>query len=123
VARARLILTSLERSFKHQEPIEISPTITIEHIMPQSLSDAWRTSLGPRAAEIHEKYLHTIGNLTLSGYNVELGNEPFPKKREMLRQSHFEMNKEIARADQWTEQEIVSRAQALAKRAISIWAR
>jgi hypothetical protein len=123
VPRARLLLTSLERSFAHREAIEISPTITIEHIMPQSLSAAWRADLGPKAIEIHERYLHTIGNLTLSGYNADLGNEAFAVKREMLRRSNFELNKEIATADRWTEEQIVTRAHSLAKRAVKIWTR
>ncbi len=59
LSRTRLILTSLERSYQHHEPIEITDAITIEHIMPQSLSQDWREELGPEADSVHERLLHT----------------------------------------------------------------
>ncbi|MEI2750210.1 MAG: HNH endonuclease family protein [Ferruginibacter sp.] len=57
---------------------------TIEHIMPQSepLPPAWRKELGPEWERIHATYLHTLGNLTLTGYNSEYGNRPFTVKRD-----------------------------------------
>ncbi|GAA9988631.1 hypothetical protein VN1001_10300 [Helicobacter pylori] len=54
---------------------------TIEHIMPQTLTKEWKKDLGENFQEIHDKYLHTIGNLTLTGYNPEYSNKSFQKKR------------------------------------------
>src|SRR5439155_22307753 len=54
---------------------------TIEHIMPQHLSPQWQEELGPMWKEVHARYLHTIGNLTLTGYNSELSDRPFREKR------------------------------------------
>lgn len=121
--RTRLFLTSLELSFDHREPVEMNDRITIEHIMPQTLNDGWRKHLGEDFEQTHERYLHTIGNLTYSGYNSELGNEPFEHKKAILSQSHFEMNRQIIESDKWTREEIEGRAEALAERALTIWKR
>ena len=55
---------------------------TIEHIMPQNenLSEAWKAELGPDWEQVHTTYLHTLGNLTLTGYNPELSDRPFAEK-------------------------------------------
>lgn len=121
--RTRLFLTSLERSFEHHEPIEINENITIEHVMPQTLSEEWIEELGEDAEQTHATYLHTIGNLTYSGYNSEMGNQPFEYKKKILEQSHFEMNRQIVEAEQWTRTEIEARAEAMADRALLIWPR
>jgi len=123
LARARLILASLEESFEHHEPIKMTGEITIEHIMPQTLDDEWRHELGPEFYRIHEELLHTIGNLTFSGYNQEMGNEPFEYKKQILAESHFELNRSIVLAKRWTEREIRDHAKAMADRAIQIWRR
>lgn len=58
---------------------------TIEHIMPQNeaLSKEWKLELGIEWKRVHEEYLHTLGNLTLTGYNSEYSDLPFSKKRDM----------------------------------------
>ena len=53
LARTMLILTRLERSFGLKEAAEISQSITVEHVMPQSLSGEWRDALGADADEVH----------------------------------------------------------------------
>jgi hypothetical protein len=113
----------IERSYEHHEPIEMTDQITIEHIMPQTLNDEWRQQLGDNSYQVHDKYLHTIGNLTYSGYNSEMGNEPFETKKRILSQSHFELNKRIIQSETWAEEEIVKRAEELAQRALVIWKR
>jgi hypothetical protein len=123
LARARLILASLEESFEHHEPIEITAKITIEHLMPQTLNDEWRQELGPEFYRTHEELLHSIGNLTFSGYNPDMGNKPFGYKKQILAQSHFELNRSILSASRWTEQDIRDRAKELADRAVQIWRR
>ena len=73
LARTRLILESLEESFGHKESPEITEDITVEHVMPQSLTTEWAEMLGPHAVDIHSQWLHTPGNLTLTGYNPGIG--------------------------------------------------
>jgi predicted transport protein len=100
---------------------------TIEHIMPQNehLSPEWQAELGPNWKEVHARYLHTIGNLTLTGYNSELSNRPFRKKRDMkggFAKSPIRLNESLATVEQWNEGEIKKRAVALAALAVQIWA-
>ena len=69
--------------------------------MPQTLTQDWVTALGAFAEERHREMVHRIGNLTLTGYNPELSNGPFHAKRKKLAESNVEMNKEIAREEEW----------------------
>lgn len=127
ISKRRLILEQLEKSFGHKEQVDISKPaiIQIEHIMPQKLTPEWETMLDDHADEIHAKYVHSLGNLTLTGYNQELGSKSFEdKKSEYLqRGSHIELNKYILEQDQWTESEITERARQLTERFIEIWPR
>lgn len=116
----RLVLETLEESYGHKEPPALETT-TIEHVMPQTLTDAWRKILGPEAERVHAKLLHIVGNLTLTGYNPELSNSPWSDKRILLASSHLEMNKAIASHDSWGEPEIMARAHQLAERCIIAW--
>lgn len=122
LSRTRLILSSMERSFEHKEPVEISDQITIEHIMPQTLDDEWRKMLGYNADEVYSRLLHTIGNLTFSGYNKEMQNFSFEKKKSILSESHFELNTDVLTYGIWNEESILARAKRLADRALTIWA-
>ena len=96
-ARLRLILERLESSFQHKEPADLS-NATIEHVLPQTLTDAWQKELGEGAPEHWSRLLHTLGNLTLTGYNSELSNEPYDVKRTLLIESHFELNRDFVKA-------------------------
>ncbi len=127
--KARLILEQLEISFGHKEQVDLGDTdkIQIEHILPQKkeLSPEWKEMLGEDAYGIHEKYRDTLGNLTLTGYNQDLGAKSFADKQTEYSKhgSHLELNKYILEQDQWTEKEIVERAKELAKRVVEIWPR
>jgi hypothetical protein len=123
LARTRFILNSLEQSFKHKEPIPTDENITIEHIMPQSLNEQWRAMIGGSVNEIQDQWLHTIGNLTLTGYNPDMGNQPFEDKRKVFATSHYELSRGIASCAVWNEQSIKDRAALLADRAVRIWPR
>ena len=68
------LLWSLEK-VDNNEPVYKGEKIQVEHIMPQHLSKEWQKELGENYLEIHEMYLHTIGNLTLTGYNPEMSNK------------------------------------------------
>jgi predicted transport protein len=99
---------------------------TIEHIMPQNknLSDEWKEELGESWKEVHEKYLHTIGNLTLTGYNSELSYKPFKVKRDMeggFADSPIRLNQSLAKLEHWNENEILNRVRTLVDLAVQIW--
>lgn len=99
---------------------------TIEHIMPQNkdLCEEWQSMLGDNWAAIQENYLHTIGNLTLTGYNSELSDLPFPKKKSMeggFDDSPIRLNDYIKRVNEWNEQHIQQRASELANKALDVW--
>jgi len=116
----RYLLVRLERSFNSPEPASLD-LATIEHLMPQTLSDVWRAYLGAEADRIHLEYCHTLGNLTLSATNSELGNMPFDEKKTILAGSHIDLNKGIVQKAVWGEAEIVDRGRLLAERVRSLW--
>lgn len=99
---------------------------TIEHIMPQNenLSSEWQTALGENWRQIQEQYLHTLGNLTLTGYNSEYSDRPFTQKRDMeggFKQSPLRLNEGLGQLNTWNEESILARAHMLANKAIAIW--
>ena len=122
VDRCKFILETIEESHGHKEPSTFAHA-TIEHIMPRTLTDDWRNALGDAAAVTHERWLDLLGNLTLTGYNPELSNLPFSTKRQVLADSHFEMNKWIASRETWTEKELRDRSELLFTQASKIWQR
>jgi uncharacterized protein with ParB-like and HNH nuclease domain len=116
----RLVLEMIERSYGHLEKVDLS-NLTIEHIMPQTLSSGWSTELGAGAREVHRRYLHVLGNVTLTAYNGNLSNSPFQRKRQLLSKSNLELNKQIAEDKTWGPDEIQARGARLANQAIEIW--
>jgi hypothetical protein len=116
----RFILCRLEHSFEHKEPVDLAST-TIEHVLPQTLSDAWIIELGDNAKEIHARLEGNMGNLTLTGYNSELGNLRFSVKKEKLSNTHIELTRWILKQPQWREQEIAERADLLLSVSKVLW--
>ncbi|GAA7714236.1 DUF262 and DUF1524 domain-containing protein [Helicobacter pylori] len=97
---------------------------TTEHIMPQHLTEEWERDLGENFQEIHNKYLHTIGNLTLTGYNQEYSNNSFQQKRDMekgFKDSPLRLNQSLRDLKSFGEEEIKKRANDLAHLALKIW--
>ena len=98
---------------------------TIEHIMPQHLTPAWVEALGPDAEEIHDTWLHRLANLTLTGYNPNLSNNPFAEKRDAevggYKASGLRMNQKIAQKDSWGLPELEERNADLLAYAKKIW--
>jgi hypothetical protein len=78
IDRCKFLLESIENAFPSKERASFGHA-TIEHVMPQTLTEEWRATLGPNAKEIHERLLDNIGNLTLTGYNSELSTYHFRK--------------------------------------------
>ncbi|TPH93199.1 DUF262 domain-containing protein [Helicobacter pylori] len=97
---------------------------TTEHIMPQKLTEEWEKVLGQDHERIHTQYLHTIGNLTLTGYNQEYSNNSFQEKRDMengFKQSPLKLNQSLKDLESFGEKEIEKRANDLADWALKIW--
>ncbi|MGN8499855.1 GmrSD restriction endonuclease domain-containing protein [Helicobacter pylori] len=97
---------------------------TTEHIIPKTLDLEWERDLGENFQAIHDKYLHTIGNLTLTGYNKEYNNKPFKEKRDMekgFKQSPLRLNQSLKDLEVFGEKEIEKRANDLADWALKIW--
>lgn len=118
------ILSRLE-NFENKAPIIIE-NYTIEHIMPQNknLSLEWQADLGDDWHEVQKKYLHTIGNLTLTAYNSEMSDRPFMDKMDMpggFKESALRLNKYVVLQNEWNEKNIQERAKELVKKAESIW--
>jgi hypothetical protein len=117
---ARYMLIALEEAHDHKEPVDTAKA-TMEHVMPQTLSEQWRTELGNDFAMVHEQWLHTLGNLTLTGYNPELGNATFSEKKSMLQKTHFELSRCLLSEATWGPAQIESRGRKLAKLALKRW--
>lgn len=116
------ILINIENS-TNKAIVNLDET-TIEHIMPQKLSPDWINQLGDNYEEIHEKYLHTLGNLTLTFYNPEMSNKSFNEKKTIkggFIDSKLDLNKPIAELDSWGEDEIKNRAYDLTSKIIDLW--
>lgn len=118
-----------EYFFERLENFDTKETVdtqecTIEHIMPQTLNLEWERDLGENFQAIHEKYLNTIGNLTLTGYNQEYSNNSFQEKRDMekgFKQSPLRLNQSLKDLESFGEKEIEKRANKLADWALKIW--
>ncbi|BAW67133.1 rloF like protein [Helicobacter pylori] len=110
-------------NFDTKEPIN-TKGLTVEHIMPQKLTEEWERDLGENFQEIHDKYLHTIGNLTLTGYNPEYSNNSFQEKQGMekgFKDSPLRLNQSLRDLESFGEEEIKKRANDLAHLALKIW--
>jgi uncharacterized protein with ParB-like and HNH nuclease domain/alkylated DNA nucleotide flippase Atl1 len=124
--RAQYFFRKMEN---HGRKEEVSTAeYSIEHIMPQNenLSAAWQTALGEDWRSVHERLLHTLGNLTLTGYNPEYSDKPFTEKRDMaggFKESPLRLNQGLGQLDTWNASEIEGRASRLATQAVGIWKR
>jgi hypothetical protein len=128
------IMYFLERLENHKNSeyvkIENSPDITIEHIFPQNPDPSWKIELGDEEYNsIKENYLHTIGNLTLSGNNGKIGNKSFVEKRDMnvdgkeqgYRYSRLWLNRTLKEKSAWNIHEIDERTKMIIERFFEIW--
>jgi uncharacterized protein with ParB-like and HNH nuclease domain len=128
-SKNRLFLLEQLENHNNKERVDVenlldSNDLTIEHIMPQMLTSSWKKSLGADYEIIHQKYLHTIGNITLTGYNSEMKNKPFIEKKTMsngFENSHLFLNQSLSKVNIWREEEMLDRANILKERALEIW--
>ena len=123
--RSRNFLLSHLENHNSKGPIIIE-NFTIEHIMPQNsnLTTEWKTSLGSEWKEIQKRYLHTIGNLTLTAYNSEMSDKSFSEKLQMeggFSESALRLNAYVVKQTDWNENNIKERAELLSNKAVQIW--
>jgi len=119
-AKIRFILERIERHLAGKEPPRFE-MVSIEHVMPQTLTDDWRTHLGEDWETAHALWLHTLGNLTLTGYNSEMSNADFSAKRQWLIEGTLHLNKLFATFESWRGADIRTRAETLVEPVLSIW--
>lgn len=122
------ILTSVDDQSKESsllKQIQDKETkLTIEHIMPQKLSEGWKKELGENYEIIQERYLHTLSNLTLTGYNSELSNRSFTEKKSMsggFNDSPLVINREVKKTDTWDEDTLKHREKWWITQLNKIW--
>jgi uncharacterized protein with ParB-like and HNH nuclease domain len=118
--KTRLILETLESAHGHKEQPGFD-NLTVEHMMPQTLTDWWQNHLGEDWQADHELFLHTLGNLTLTAYNSELSNDSFLKKRQHLNNSHLELNTYFQSVTEWNRAAIEARSKVLADLCLMVW--
>ncbi len=116
----------LDRLENHSKEVIDTSNFTIEHVMPQNeeLRPEWRTMLGADWQIVQETWLHRLGNLTLTGYNTEYSDRPFPDKKTIeggFNDSPLRLNKFIREQPVWTAVELEKRGKALAAEALTIW--
>jgi hypothetical protein len=122
------ILERLE-NYRNREVIDLQKLLsenklTIEHIVPQTLSNTWKNELGTDYENIYNTYLHTIGNLTLTAYNSEMSNKSFSEKKTIeggFLQSKLYLNDYVKKQDTWNDNKIVERANILIEKSLNIW--
>ncbi len=124
-ALCKFLLIAVENQTK--EKVETA-ALSIEHIMPQNknLSKSWQNMLGENWEYVHDRYLHTLGNLTLTGYNSELGDKPFEEKKERLENpetpTHITiLYKGVLNQDTWAEPQIQARAKELSETILKLF--
>lgn len=124
--RCWFVLATLEQSFKHPEPIQFNH-LTVEHVLPETITDEWKRYLGDNWELVFNQYVHTAGNLTLIAGppNSSIQQDLFKdKKAKWYSKSNVELTKELAaKWNEWKEGDIKKRAGILADRAVEIWKR
>ncbi|NCC62013.1 MAG: DUF262 domain-containing protein [Verrucomicrobiae bacterium] len=123
-ARTTYCLRKLE-NHRRKEKVNLEE-YSIEHIMPQnpSLPEQWRSDLGEDWERVHNSWLHTLGNLTLTGYNSEYSDRSFAEKRDMeggFKDSPLKLNEGLGNTEKWDENTIISRGQRLSDLALKVW--
>jgi uncharacterized protein with ParB-like and HNH nuclease domain len=118
------ILKKLERTLD-PKGLGLSARVSIEHILPQKLNKAWEASLGDNAVSIRDRLVHTIGNLTLTPYNGELGQRTFQEKIHLdpggFKASKIALSSSILGYQSWGEAEISGRGELLMEYAKKAW--
>ena len=118
--KTKYILSGFEEGFGHKEKVDLTE-ISIEHIMPQTLTPRWKEDLGEDYESVYLEKLHLLGNLTLTGYNSGLSNESFDIKRKYYKNSNLQINRELAEFAKWDKGSIEKRTIELIEQFFNIW--
>src|SRR5262249_43368930 len=99
---------------------------TIEHVLPQTLAEtaagmAWKTVLGANWFEVHQRWVHTLGNLTLTGYNTEMSNNSYEIKHKALLDSNLVLNAYFESVEKWDIDSIQRGGVTLATQVAALW--
>lgn len=118
-AGVRYLLYKLEENLSKE--VVTNENATIEHIMPQTLSEKWRRYLSDKQDKSYDLYLHRLGNLTLTKENSKLSNNLFSEKVEEYEESNYKLTRRLTKFKDWTSKEIQQRSVALSEMATEIW--
>ncbi|QQY78917.1 DUF262 domain-containing protein [Keratinibaculum paraultunense] len=116
---ALFTLYNIEK-YQHKEIVELDQ-LTVEHIMPKTLTPKWYIDLGRDGDEVHKLYKDTIGNLTITKYNSEMSNKSFEDKKDIYMNSNIKLTRDLTNFEKWDKDSIISRANSLFKIANKIW--
>jgi len=121
----------LLENYNNKEHVNTSSElITIEHIFPRNPSADWSSQISPEDYfDLKEKYLNTIGNLTLSGNNGSLSNRTFAEKKVMNSESKEQgynysrlwLNSYLQKIDHWDVSKFEERYEVIYERFLKIW--
>lgn len=121
----RLILQEIDKKMQsHGQLPDYSSINTIEHVMPQTLDDEWKTYLGAEASDLYlERIKNSIGNLCLISRpaNSFIGQDPFEKKKNSYTDVSALTRDLKGRTGNWNIQAIKKRSEDLAEKALEIW--
>lgn len=124
----RYVLSSIDDRSKESKLLkqmsEGDLQLSIEHIMPQTLNKDWKEELGPEYEQIHQRYLHTLPNLTLTGYNSKYSNNSFQTKKSVefgFDESPLVINQYLKKIDKWNLDAIKKRERWWIEQIDKIW--
>jgi hypothetical protein len=125
--KCRLLLERLESEQGQREAVNPA-NLSIEHVLPQTVENdeagrSWQAALGLSWAQEHDKWMHALGNLTLTGTNPELGNNTFAAKRAIFARSNVSLNAYFANVPDWNGLEIKNRGIELGRFIVRVWPR
>ena len=122
-----IVLSAIEHNNRDTEDtlLRVSKKeLTVEHVMPQKISERWIADLGPNAEQTHENWVNKLGNLTLTGYNSEYSNRPYSEKRELetygFKYSGLKLNEYMRNSEIWTAEQMAERHQLLIDRFVKV---
>lgn len=118
-AGVRYLLYKLEEKLSRE--VVTNENATIEHIMPQTLSDKWRKYLSEKQDKNYDIYIHRLGNLTLTKENSKLSNNMFAEKVSEYEESNYKLTRRLSKYKDWTSKEIQQRSIILSDMAAEIW--
>ena len=130
-AKNRNYMFELLENYNNREYVDTSnEKITIEHIFPRNPNEDWKKTMSETEYTLFkDRYLNTIGNLTLSGNNGALSNKSFSSKKEMnndggeqgYKYSRLWLNHYLKEINNWSIKEYNDRSEFIYERFLSIW--